>query len=236
MKRTIATALIAATCVAGGYVGRDYSNVGPLIDPPRPAAVIVRGPGEGFVGRDYFFALEASGSHGPPTWIVTPEADVAPSEDRRTMRMRCDAPGLYTVTVTLADRSANVATDVTFFEAIDLEAEINQATAMAQAATASEPEPPKLSQIIQSLPHFPQDDATREMALNVFQVLTSQVSNGELPRGTNPLAIARARSGEALSEFLADLEGAADELRAGGGLSDTASYAPFVAAIVEALE
>lgn len=237
MKRAITTAVLAAALgAAGGFVGRDYSNVGPIVEPPQPARVIVRGPTDGLVGRDYFFALEASGDHGRPTWIVSPECDVTASQDGLSCRIRCDQPGLYSITVAMADRSANVAAEVAFFQAIDVDAEISQAVSEATAVATSEPQPPTLGQVVAALPSFQAlDHDQRVTAASQFVLMSQRLQAGLVPSDSDPLKLLQGVLGESYREFLADVSAVVDELKLSGQVTTAASYAPVCSEVAAAL-
>ncbi len=232
MKRiaTIAAILAAA---AGGHVARDYSNVGPLVDPPKATAIAVRGPEEGFAGREYFFHAELKGDHGRPTWIVSPECDITTNDEGTLCRLRCDEPGLYTLTVTVGGRDATVAADVKHFNVVDLEAEINQA--VAQATAVAEPNGPTLSQLIASLPNFPQDHQERMTAAGVFQLMSQRIQAGLVPSDSDPLKLIQGQLGESYRGFLQDVSGVVNQLRLTGEVTTAASFAPILEQVAAAL-
>lgn len=237
MKRAITTAVLAAAVgAAGGFVGRDYSNVGPIVQPPQATSIVVRGPTEGFAGREYFFHAALRGDHGKPTWIVSPECDLTTSDDGTMARLRCDNPDLYTLTVTVGGRDASVAADVAFFQAIDVDAEINQAVSEATAVAASEPQPPTLGQVVAALPSFQVlDHDQRVTAASQFALMSQRLQAGLVPSDSDPLKLLQGVLGESYREFLADVSAVVDELKLSGQVTTAASYAPVCSEVAAAL-
>lgn len=232
MKRiaTIAAIVVAA---AGGHVARDYSNVGPLVEPPKATAIVVRGPEEGFAGREYFFHAEMDGDHGRPTWIVSPECDITTNDMGTLARLRCDEPNLYTLTVTVGGRDATVAADVRHFQVVDLQSEIDQA--VAQATTTTELPLPTVSQLVQQLPSFPHDPQQRTTAAGVFRLMSQRIQAGLVPSDSDPIKLIQGQLGESYREFLTDVSGVVDQLRLTGEVTTAASFAPVLEEIAAAL-
>lgn len=237
MKTYALKSLIAAALLATGYVAHESDRlpkVLPAQEPPQPARVLVRGPTDGLVGRDYFFALEASGDHGRPTWIVSPACDVTASQDGLSCRIRCDDPGLYSITVAMADRSANVAAEVAFFQAIDVDAEINQA--VAQATTVTEPPPPTLGQVVAALPSFQAlDHDQRVTAASQFALMSQRLQAGLVPSDSDPLKLLQGTLGESYRSFIDEVSSVVDELKLSGQVTTAASYAPVCSEVAAAL-
>lgn len=231
MKR-IATFAAILAAAAAGHVARDYSNVGPLVDPPRATAIAVRGPEEGFAGREYFFHAELKGDHGRPAWIVSPECDISTNDEGTLCRLRCDHPDLYTLTVTVGGRDATVAADVKHFQVIDLDQEIDQA--VAQATATSEQQGPTIAQLVLASHALP-DRSLWSQAAGKMRLMADRINNGLVPRDSNPLLLLRGELGQDWFDFFEDFVVVAEQLKASGQLTDVASYAPVLEEIAGAL-
>lgn len=233
MKQFATTTAVALIAAVGGYVGHERANLPPVFDPPQATAIVVRGPEEGFAGREYFFHAELSGDHGKPTWIVSPECEIATNDLGTLCRLRCDNPDLYTLTVTVGGKDATVAADVKHFSVVDLEAEISQA--VAQATAVAEPNGPTLSQLIASLPNFPHDHQERMTAAGVFRLMAQRIQAGLVPSDSDPLKLIQGQLGESYRGFLDDVSDVVNQLRLTGEVTTAASFAPILEEVAAAL-
>lgn len=231
MKR-IATIAAIIAAAAGGHVARDYSNVGPLIDPPKATAIAVRGPEEGFAGREYFFHAELKGDHGRPAWIVSPECDISTNDEGTLCRLRCDQADMYTLTVTVGGKDATVAADVKHFNVVDLEAEIDQAVAQATASATSEQMLLPEQIVAQSLLHSPNlpDQSLWPTGARALLDRAELIQAGLTPSDANPLALIQGVLGEEWRGFLEDFAAAVN-----GQVTTAATYEPFLRAVASAL-
>lgn len=237
MKRLAQIAALL-TALAAGYVAdqaTDLPRVLTQAEPPKACAIIVRGPQEGFAGREYFFHAAISGDHGKPTWIVSPECDLTVSDDGTLARLRCDQPDLYTITATVGGRDATVAADVAHFDCVDLDAEIESAVTQATAALATEPAGPTIGQLALAAEHLPEDHETRSVAAGKFNVLANIIDQGNFPRENDPWLVLRGQLGEDWRGWFDSMEPIINELRASGTLAYVGAYPPVLREIAAAL-
>jgi len=122
-----------------------------------------------------------------------------------------------------------------YFEAIDLNEEIDSAVSQATAVAASEPPPPTLVEIVQSLPSFPQDQGQRTEAASKFMYMAKRLRNGLVPSGNDPVALLRNELGDPYLEFLGDVDKIVTEFRLTGDVTTAASLAPVFEEIAAAL-
>lgn len=237
MKRLAHIAALLAAASAG-YVAdqaTDLPRVLPQAEPPRAVAIVVKGPQEGFAGREYFFHAALSGEHGKPTWIVSPECDLTVNDEGTLARIRCDSPDLYTLTVTVGGVNATVAADVVHFDVVDLDAEIEAAVAAATATAMSEPTGPTIGQLAMASAHMPESPDDRAKAAGRLNVLANLIEGGHFPRDNDPWLVARGDLGELWRPVFDELEPIINELRASGQLAYVGAWPPVLREIAAAL-